>query len=93
MRSRSQQFWFMKLRRYGRFTFAENTISTFSKAARAKLPGSGSLFCFPSISKFGSFRNPFTTVTKLYRFHFRWGFILLIHMKVISKSYGSSTSS
>ena len=52
-------------------------------------------FCFSTIHKFGSFKNPFvmiTSLSKLY-FRFRW-FILLVHTKkMIFMDYGSSTSS
>ena len=41
--------------------------------------------CFSSICKFGSFKNPFMTITRR--------FILLVQMKkVISMNYGGSTS-
>ena len=51
--------------------------------------------CFISICKFGSFKKPFATITSLSELYFRSRrFIILIQMKkVISMSYGSSTSS
>ena len=51
--------------------------------------------CFISICKFGSFKNPFTTITNLSELYFRIRrFILLVQTKqVISMNYGSSTSS
>ena len=51
------------------------------------------LFCFSSICKFGSFKNPFATVTSLSELFFRFKrFILLVQTKkVISMNYGSST--
>ena len=53
------------------------------------------LFCFISLCKFGSFKNPFATITKLSELYFRVRrFILLVQMKkVISMNYSSSTSS
>ena len=53
------------------------------------------LFCFISICKFGSFKNPFATITSLSELYFRIRrFILLVQTKkVISMNYGSSTSS
>ena len=49
--------------------------------------------CFISISKFGSFKNPFAWINNLFKFHFRCGrFILLVLTKEISMSYGNSTS-
>ena len=61
---------------------------------RAKFLGSDGLFCFISICKFGSFKNPFATITSLSELYFRIRrFILLVQMKkVISMNYGSSTS-
>ena len=52
-------------------------------------------FCFITICKFGSFKNPFVGITSLLEFYFRFRrFILLIQTKkVISMNYGSSTSS
>ena len=51
--------------------------------------------CYISICKFGSFRNPFATITSLSELYSRIRrFILLVQMKkVISMNYGSSTSS
>ena len=52
------------------------------------------LFLFISICKFGSFKNPFATITSLSELYFRFRFILLVQTKkVISMNYGSSTSS
>ena len=57
--------------------------------------GSNRLFCFISISKCGSFTNPFATITSLSELCVRIRrFILLIKTKkVMSINYGSSTSS
>ena len=62
---------------------------------RAKFLGSNGLFCFISICKFGSFKNPFATITSLFELYFRIRrFILLVQTKkVISMNYGSSTIS
>ena len=64
------------------------------KVPRAKFLGSDRLFCFSSICKFGSFKNPFATITSLSELYFRLGrFILLVQTKeVISMNYGSNTS-
>ena len=64
------------------------------KVPRAKFLESDGLFCFSSICKFGSFKNPFATITSLPELCFRFGrFILLVQTKkVISMNYGSSTT-
>ena len=51
--------------------------------------------CFISICKFGSFKNPFASITSLPELYFRFErFILLVQTKkVISMNYDSSTSS
>ena len=79
---------------YSRFTFAEDTISNSPKVPRAKFLGSDGIFCFTSVCKFGSFKNPFATITSLPELCFRFRrFILLVQTKkVISMNYGSSTS-
>ena len=61
-------------------------LSTFGKVGH---------FCFISISKFSSFKNPFAAVTSLSGLYFRFRkFILLvITKKVIYVNYGSSRSS
>ena len=62
---------------------------------RAKFVGSNRLFCFISICKFGSFKNPFATINSLSEVYFQIRrFILLVQtQKVISMYYGSSSSS
>ena len=55
----------VKSRSYGRFTFVENTISNLPEVTRAKFLRSNGLFCFISICKFGSLKNPFATITSL----------------------------
>ena len=68
--------------RYSRFTFVENTISNSPKVPRTKFLGSDGLFCFISICKFGSFKNPFAMITSLLDFYFRFRrFILLVQVK------------
>ena len=78
-----------------RFTFAENTISNLPKVLRAKFLGSDRLFCFISVCKFDSLKNPFARITSLSELYLRIRrFILLVQMKkVISMNYGSSTNS
>ena len=74
--------------------FVENTISYLSKVMRAKFLGSNRLFCFNSIFKFGSFKNPFATISSLSELYF-WIRRLILFMqtkKMISVNYGSSTS-
>ena len=60
-----------------------------------KFLGSDGLFCFISICKFGSFKNPFATITSLSDLYFIIKrFILLLQTKkVISMNYGSSARS
>ena len=62
---------------------------------RAKFLGSDGLLCFISKCKFGSFKNPFATITSLSELYFRFRrFILFVQTKkVISMNYGSSASS
>ena len=68
-----------KTTRYGRFTFVGNTISNSSKAPRTEFLGCDRLFCFISICKFGSFKNPFATITSLCELYFKFRkFILLV---------------
>ena len=61
---------------------------------RVKFLGSNGLFCFISICKFGSFKNPFATITSLSELYLRIRrfFSLVQTKKVISMNYGSSTS-
>ena len=61
---------------------------------RAKFLGSDGIFCFSSIWKFGSFKNPFASITSLSELYFRFRrFILLVQTKnEISMNYGNSTS-
>ena len=50
-------------------TFVESTIGNLPTA---KFPGSDGLFCFISICKFGSFKNPFATTNSLSELYFRF---------------------
>ena len=52
-------------------------------------------FCFISIWKFGTFKNPFPTITSLSELYFRFRRLILLVQtkKVVSMNYGSSTSS
>ena len=94
IRCRGQHLWVVEQRRYNRFTFAEYTSSNSPKVLRAKFLGSDGLF-FISIYKFGSFKNPFATITSPSELYFRIRrFILLVQTKkVISMNYDSITSS
>ena len=57
-------------------------IADLPKAPRAKFLGSDGLFCFSSICNFGSFKNPFATITSLSELYFRFRrFILLVQTK------------
>ena len=51
-----------QFRKYSRFTLVENTIGNFPKVPRATFLESDKLFCFISICKFGSFKNPFAMI-------------------------------
>ena len=79
---------------YSRFTFVENIISNPTKVPRTQLLGSDGLFCFSSICKFGSFKNPFKAITSLSKFYFRLrSFILPVQTKkLIYMNYCSSMS-
>ena len=65
------------------------TLSAIHQKSR-----SDALFCFICICKFGTFKNPFATITSLSELYFIFRrFILLVQMKkVISMNYGHSTS-
>ena len=77
-----------------RFTFVENTIGNSPKVTRATFLRSNELFCFISICKFGSFKDPFATINSLSEIYFQSRFILLVQTKkVIFMSYGNSISS
>ena len=101
----SKQFCFIRCRRQhlrpveqrkcSRFTFVENTISNSPEVTRTKFRRSNGLFCFISICKFSSFKNPFETITSLSELYLRIRrfFSLVQTKKVISMNYGSSTRS
>ena len=60
-------------------TFVENTIRNSSNVLRVKFLESDGLFCFSSKCKFGSFKEPFATITSLPELYFRFRrFILLV---------------
>ena len=44
-------------------------ISDLPEVTKAKFLGSNGLFCFISICKFGSFKNPFATITSLFELY------------------------
>ena len=95
IRSRRQHLWAVEWRRYSRFTFVENTVGNLPKVPRTKSLGSDGLFCFISICKFDSFKNPFAMITNLSELYFRFRrFILFVKTKkVLSLNYGSSKGS
>ena len=70
-------------------------ISNLPKVPRATFLGSDGLFCFISICKFDSFKNPFAMITSMPELYFRIRrFILLVQTKKnISMNYGSSRNS
>ena len=70
-------------------TIVGNTISNSPKVLTVKFLGSDGLFCFSSICKFGSFKNPFAMSTSLPELYFRFRkFILLTKKKKkISMNY------
>ena len=76
-----------------RLTFVENTIGNSPKVPRAKFLGSDGLFCFISICKFGSFKNPFAAITSLLELYFRFRRFIFLAQNLISVNYGSSKSS
>ena len=61
---------------------------------KSQKPRSDGLFCFSSICKFGSFKNPFPMITSLPELYFRFRrFTLLVQTKkMISMNYHSYTS-
>ena len=75
--------------------FFENTVSNSPEVPRAKFLGSDAFFCFSSICKFSSFKNPFATIISLSELYFRLKrlIILVQTKKVISMKDGSSPSS
>ena len=80
--------------RYSTFTSAEKLLAihhTSQEPSFCEVIDS----CFNSICKFGSFKNPFGTITSLSELSFRFRrFILLVQTnKVIYMNYGSSKSS
>ena len=94
IRCKRQHLRPVEWRRYSIFSFVESTSSNPSKVPRAKFLVSDGLFCFISICKFGSFKNPFATITSLSELYLRIRFFSLVQTKkVISMNYGSSTSS
>ena len=74
----------------------DNTSGPLNKGGIADLSLLGTLLaiCQLAILKFGSFENPFVTITSLSELYFRFrGFILLVQTKkVVSMNYGSTTS-
>ena len=94
-RCRKQNLWAVEKKRYSRFNFVENNISNSPKVLRVWFLGSNWLFCFISICKFDSFKNPFATITSLSELYLRIRrfFSLVQTKKVISMNYGSSRSS
>ena len=62
--------------------FVEITNCNLPKVTRAKFLGSHRI-CFISIWKFGSFKNPFATITSLSELYFRIRFILLVRTKFL----------
>ena len=64
------------------------------KVLRANFLESDVVFCFSSVIKFGSFKNPFATITSLSELYFRFRRLILLVQtwKVVFINYGSSTS-
>ena len=75
-------------------TFVGKTISNSQKVLRAKFLGSDGLFCFSSICKFGSFKNPFATIAACLNFALDSEDLFCFEQakKEISMNYDSSTS-
>ena len=79
---RWQLLWSIKQRSYSRFTFNENTTSNLPEVSRSLQVSGKSLFCFSSIWKFASSKNPFETITSLSELYFRFRrSILLVETK------------
>ena len=56
----------------------------FTKSPESQISGSDLLFCLISTCKFGSFKNPFATITSLCELYFRFRrFIILVHTKKV----------
>ena len=93
-RHRRQHLRVIKWKRYSWYTLAANTIINSPKVARAKFLGSDRCCCCISISKFGTFKNPFGIIFSVSDIYFRcWGFILVVQIKqLIFVRYGNSTS-
>ena len=84
IRCRRGHLWAIEQRRYSRFTFVENTIGNLPKVLGVNFLGSDGLFCFISICKFGSFKNPFATITSRSELYFRFRrFTLLVKTKKV----------
>ena len=79
---------------YSRFAFVENTIGNLPKVPRVKFLGSDGLFCFTGIAEFGSYKNPFATITSLSELYLDSEDLRCWYKqkKVISLNYGSSTT-
>ena len=65
------------------FPFLENTISNSPKVSRTKFLGSDGIFCFISVCKFGSFKNPFATITILSEIYFRFRRFTLLEQIIL----------
>ena len=65
------------------FPFLENTISNSPKVPRTKFLGSDGIFCFISVCKFGSFQNPFATITILSEIYFRFRRFILLEQIIL----------
>ena len=75
-------------------TTTPNTIGNSPKVPRAKFLRSDGIFCFVELCKFGSFKNPFATITNLSGFYFKFGrFIVGTNEKLSSMNYDSCTNS
>ena len=84
IRCRRKHLQAVELSRYSRFTFVENAIGNSPKVTRITLLVSNELFCFISICKFGTFKNPFAIITSLSELYFRSRrFIILVQTKKV----------
>ena len=73
---------------YSRFTIVWKTFSNLPKVPRTKFLESDGRFCFSSICKFGSFKNPFAKIARLTELYFRFRrFILLVYKNKESDFY------
>ena len=68
-------------------------LAICQKSLKAKFLRSDGFFCFSSILKFGSFKNPFAMVIVCLNFNLDSDLLMVQTKKVISVNYGSRIKS